>query len=214
MKHKKIILGIMVLCISILTCMSVAAASNKNINAKAVKAYQKILKKGYYTYRASGFTWRVELNEFTLIDINRDGIKEMITQEGQYGGKQLWVFDGKKAKRAVSFTTYQGASVAYDPLSKAVGFTVSMSVSNPTKAYLRIQSRSKLKQYIFRTHYEWIEHLNKWEISYYLNNKHLSKKMFNKRLKSINYNPSTSYTLKFYKNSASNRNKMNQLKAY
>ena len=188
--------------------LSVSAASAKTLNKKTLKAYQSVLKKGYYTFSENNHTWRMNINEFTIIDINKDGISEMITQSSRYGQKDVWVLKGSKAKRIFSFTPYQGTAVSYDKKNKSVRYAISMTVGINADGFFRMRSKTAVDR--FEYGFRW--NGKKMKPYWYVNGKKVSEKTFKKKSK---LKSSTSIKMvTFHSNNVTNRKRIEKMKAF
>ena len=81
----------------LLLVMFAQQAEAKKPNYK--KIYGKILKKNSITTKENGYSYTYSpLDAFVLLDINRDGKKELIIQTGWYRSCFVYTIKGKKAK--------------------------------------------------------------------------------------------------------------------
>ena len=197
--------------------MQTMAASKKTLNKRALKAYKKVLEKRAFTWTSSyGSKWRCNAEEFTIIDVNRDGIKEMITQEDKWRTKFLWALKGKKAKPIAAFGSYQGCGIGYSKTYKAIVFPISMTVGTDADGFIRMKTKTKVTRFEWGTRYSYDSYTNR-TISrsfWYIDGKSVTGSTFWKTAKA---NPSInrySKPITFYRNSAANRKKMKKLKAY
>ena len=121
MKKRSRIHIFMIMAIMVLTSMMTMSASAASNRSKAMQAYNRFLKKGYYT---SMRNWK--LAYFTLADIDRNGIPELITMDDTF--RPINVFTYQKGKvRCVSEwagkvweSDRRGYYVNYNPSQKAL----------------------------------------------------------------------------------------------
>ena len=190
--------------------MQTMAASKKTLNKRALKAYNKVLEKR--TFRKDN--WEYSAEEFTIIDVNRDGIKEMITQRDKWGTKFLWVLNGKKAKPVAAFGSYQGCSICYSTTNKTIEFPISMTVGTQADGFIRMKTKTKVTRFEYGTRYSLDSYTNRTirRSFWYIDGKSVSENTFRKtakRKKALGEKPIT-----FYRNNAANRKNMKKLKAY
>ena len=197
-----------ILCLLAVSNIQAMAATKKQLNSKALTEYKRVLEKGYYTYTSYGHTWKTELKEFTIIDINRDGIKEMITRTSRYSQMDIWVLKGKKAARILSFMPYQGTSIGYSKKNKALSYAISMTVTTDADGFIKMKSRTATNLFEYGTRWENGRSIPLW----YINGKKVSSKTFKKKVNPKNF--ADVKEVLFYSNYVWNVNRLGKLKAY
>jgi len=197
-KKKILIVIILIVCAIFATnvisdsipCGSVCAASKKKeTNKKAMKAYKKMLKS-------------VSYDEFSLADINYDGIKELfICDEDKLISDQLYVY---KAGKVIKVDDYNWSwDVDYYPNKKYI-YAERVGIFDDDKGYYRLNSKGKIIELARKTGHVTFDGDRKVKYTYTLKGKKVTKKKYNAYVKKLKKN-AKKLKLNYYKNTSDNR---------
>ena len=123
MKKRKhfLLLTILVLLVTFMVPVSASAASKKY-----VKLYKNLLKKGTVSMTSGTRTYNVQIKAFLLLDINRDGIPELLLkdQKPETSMTNIMVYTVKNGKLfdcgSYSTRTNYGGAISYSKKYKGV----------------------------------------------------------------------------------------------
>ena len=178
-----------------------------NYAGDALNAYRSVLEDNdvicSYVDPATGQTVkkRVEMETFSLVDINQDGISEMLTRRDSYGTIFFFSYDGQRASCKLFATPYQGCACTFDRENHFIHVPVSMSVSNEADGYVSMNGNA-FAFLIFRK--DGYSDPNRWH--YYMGEQELPDEGEYETQKANYTSGGTSEELLFVVNDASNRN--------
>lgn len=201
MKSKRRCNGIKILlvfafCVCGILCSTVKVEAAKNYK----KTYGNLLKKKTVTVTTEyGYDITLKANYFTLVDINRNGVKELIVSEDKYAD-YIYVFTLKrgKAKYIGNMLNKYYNGVRYSKKYKGLVIATGGSGASGTSIY-QIKNNRLVEKYAFMVEHNMTD-------EYYFNGKKVSAKSYNTKKKKY-LKSSTIKEAKMYKNTKSNRNK-------
>lgn len=167
-----------------------------NDKKKVLSAYKQLLRESDYT-------------GFRLVDLNKDGTKELLTTYDGYGKNvyRIYVYTYRKKKVVSCNNDMPEYSMSGFRYSSATGKLYGFANGNGSDEqwYYTLKNKTELKKISLQkieSRYNYQK--KKMYYNYYYNNKKITKKQYNKKLKSWNRNVTN---LKFYRLSDENIDK-------